>query len=168
MFFKGMGSGMTVPVENRRWLSRCMTALLALVMAAPGAARCALGETLDSVEADGSVFHAVVRSQQRADYSVHTLSMPTGTEVNEYADTSGRVFAVTWQGAAPPDLSQLLGAYFLDYNAARPAVVRSGHRFLMVQAPRVVVMMAGHMRHLWGRAYLPTAMPAGVSLAEVR
>lgn len=160
---------MTFLLGNRRARLGLASAFFTLMAAAPGAARCALGDTLDTVQAEGSAAHAVVRSQQLANFSVHSLSLSTGVQVNEYADASGHVFAVTWRGQTIPDLSQYLGAYFLDYSAGRPAAdARTGHRFMVLHSSRVVVVMGGQMRDLWGRAYLPGGVPAGVSLSEVR
>jgi hypothetical protein len=164
-----MDRGMTFPAGNRWVWSALSAVLVAVMVVTPSTARCALGDTLEAVQSEGAAAHAVVRAQQMAAYSVHSLSLPAGTQVNEYADSSGHIFAVTWRGPVIPDLSQWLGAYYLDYNAARPAAnMRTGHRFLAVHTARVVVTMAGQQRDLWGRAYLPNALPPNVSIAEVR
>ena len=42
----------------------------------------------------------------------------TNTTVNEYLSANGTVFAVSWRGPRPPDLSQLLGPYFAEYQTA--------------------------------------------------
>ena len=43
---------------------------------------------------------------------------PSGTTVREYVSSNGTVFAVAWQGPWLPDLRQMLGPYFDDYQRA--------------------------------------------------
>ena len=152
-----------------RGLSRsCRVVLAAVVAAGPASAWCALGGQLPSVMADGSALHAAVRSETTSVYTRHSMTLPTGTRVNEYAGADGVVFAVTWSGATSPDLSQLLGTYFSEYKTALPGSASVPHRARTVQGPRVVVQSAGIMRALHGRAYVPAALPAGVSVGGLQ
>ncbi len=76
------------------------------------------------------------------------------------------VFAVAWRGPRVPDLQQALGTYFDRYSAA--VKVRSGgHNHFELRQTDLVVQAGGHMRAFVGRAYLPSAIPAGVSLADL-
>jgi hypothetical protein len=57
---------------------------------------------------------------------VHRLQLPSGTSVREYADAGGTVFAVAWDGPTKPDLNQLPGQYFAEYENRSVANTR-GH-----------------------------------------
>jgi Protein of unknown function (DUF2844) len=88
-----------------------------------------------------------------------------GTTINEYASSTGQIFAYTWQGPTMPDLPELLGAYDASYltgEAAALATERDLHDARVVQ-PDVIVESGGQMRSYVGRAWLPDALPAGVT-----
>jgi hypothetical protein len=64
-----------------------------------------------------------------------------------------------------PDLPELLGAYDASYltgEAAALATERDLHDARVVQ-PDVIVESGGQMRSYVGRAWLPDALPAGVT-----
>jgi len=81
------------------------------------------------------------------------------------------VFAVAWRGTGAPDLQLLLGDYFEEYRegltAARNRAPRS-RKPLMLKTPRLVVERGGHSRSLWGRAFLPAALPPGVASEDIQ
>lgn len=87
-----------------------------------------------------------------------------GTTVNEYASSTDRIFAYTWQGPTMPDLPTLLGSYNASYRAGAAAGA-TGERDLhasRVARTDVVVESGGQMRSYVGRAWLPAGLPAGV------
>lgn len=145
---------------NSRYL-----ALLALGM--PAIALAALGGDVSSVQADRTQMRAkVAASSSMGSYTVHTMQTDAGTTVREYANTAGTVFAVTWQGPVKPDLNQLLGQYFSDFQQ-QAAAGRIGRRRMKVDKPNVVILSEGRMRLLAGKAYLPQAIPAGVNVDDL-
>lgn len=87
--------------------------------------------------------------------------------VNEYLSSSGTVFAISWRGPRPPDLSELLGSYFTEYQtaAASPHIQR---HHLFVTTKDLVVEAGGHMRDLRGRAYVPALLPPGMSADQIQ
>lgn len=95
-----------------------------------------------------------------------------GTHFNEYiASRSGEIFAYVWQGPTPPDLDVLLGRYAAAWRSAAAALHASGRDGLhaaRVDTPTVVVESGGHMRSYIGRAWLPGALPAGVTEGGLR
>jgi hypothetical protein len=128
-----------------------------------------LGGDLSSVEADRVHVNANSHITMRQNYTVHELQSPAGTVVREYASPSGRVFAVAWQGPAMPDMKQLLGSHFEEFQrAAEVQNRRGGHGPLIIQHPRLVVELGGHMRSFVGRAYLPDEVPSEVANEEIR
>jgi hypothetical protein len=144
------------------------TSLALLVMMLAGAARAELGGSVATVQADQARMKAAVRpGTSGPGYSVHVMQTPSGITVREYADTSGNVFAVTWQGPFMPDLKQLLGPYFSNYvGAARKR--HGGLHHLTVADKNLVVHSQGHMRAFSGIAYLPAKLPTGVKPADLQ
>lgn len=134
--------------------------------ALPLAAHAALGQNANSVDSDGARMHAVARtaSTQNA-YSVHLITLPSGTLVREYVAANGTVFGVAWEGPTLPDLKSVLGAWFDAYLAAGAARRNTP---LAVLGADLVVYSGGHLRAFSGYAYLPQALPAGVSPAVIQ
>ena len=94
----------------------------ALWLPVPAAAH--LGGDAVSVDTDRQVFHAQLRSIPMQQYNRHEISSASGSWVHEYATRQGTVFAVTWQGPLPPDLQQLFGKYYEQFQAAAAAQMR--------------------------------------------
>jgi hypothetical protein len=155
-----------------------------LLISAPSAARATLGEPATSVADDAARMNATAGANPElptpglsaqsaptsANFTVEQITTPEGTVVSEYADQGGTVFAVTWRGPKPPDVSALLGTYFKQYSDAANSDAPSpfGLHAASVHASDVTVETAGHMGFMWGRAYLPARMPAGVSMSEIK
>jgi hypothetical protein len=64
-------------------------------------------------------------------------------------------------------LRQTLGQYFDNFVTAAQAK-HADHHHLQIQRSDLVVQAGGHMRAFSGRAYLPQAVPAGVSIGDLR
>lgn len=150
-------------------MNKIMLALPAsLVLWQPVGAFAALGEPMSSVNADKAVMRAAVRpTETRARFTLHQFVTPAGTNVREYAAADGLVFAVTWEGPVMPALRELLGKYFPRYEDAT-RIRQGSHRHAGLRTDDVVVQSSGHVRAFSGRAYLPQAIPAGVSLDELK
>jgi hypothetical protein len=152
---------------------------LLLAMAAVSPAHATLGETADSVAADAASLNAIAVSRTLRPalnapsvvaYTVAQMTTASGTAVNEYVGPDGKVFAASWRGRRPPDLSVLLGSYFAQYQEAAIAAGLGAHglHHASVRGSDVVVEMAGHMRDMSGRAFLPSMLPHGVEPSEIR
>lgn len=142
-----------------------LPAVCIAVTAAPAFA--ALGGDASSIQADQAHINAGRRVSQSNGYAVHELQSPTGALVREYVSSSGKVFAITWQAPSMPDLRQLLGNYFDEFQKSA-ALNRTPHAPLSVQHPGLVVQLGGHMRNFTGRAYLPDQLPSGVRTGDIR
>ena len=129
-----------------------------------------LGEDVSSVLADQTHMQASLRTTQTPAYTLHEIQAPTGTTVREYVSSSGKVFAVSWQGPWLPDMRQILASYFEEYQQAAQAQLSShnGRRPLMISQPEFVFQSSGHMRSFAGRAYIPSMLPQGVSMEAIR
>jgi hypothetical protein len=135
-----------------------------LIQGLPQPARAALGGSTDTVEADRVSMKglnlAAGTEQQRI------LQLPSGTVVTEFLGANGAVYAVTWRGPSLPNLRQILGSYFANYQtAARAPVVR--RRLVRLDSPDLVIESSGHMRAFVGRAWVPSMLPSGVTPADI-
>lgn len=110
--------------------------------------------------------HATLHTTtMRNAYTVHALTLPSGTLVREYVTANGVVFGVAWAGPTLPDLKTTLGAAFDQYVAAT-ATRRATP--LAVSSSDLVVYTAGHLRAFSGYAYLPQAVPPGVDVGVIQ
>ena len=125
-----------------------------------------LGETEASIAAEPQLGNAVIKETMSGSYRVHEIQQPSGTLIREYAGLDGKVFAVTWHGPFSPNLRQTLGSYFDQYAAAAPAG-RQDRNHVQVRESNLVVQVGGHMRAYSGRAYLPQALPSGVTAGDL-
>lgn len=135
-------------------------------------ARASLGGDLESIGIDGVRMHAKTAAQvtpsSTASYTVHVATLPSGTVVRQYLSAQGIVFAVTWSGPFIPDLRQLLGPHFDTMITRQAGTPHAGHPFTDIHERNLVIESRGHPRSFLGRAYLPDAIPAGVSLQDIQ
>lgn len=81
----------------------------------------------------------------------------------------GTVFAVTWNGLGEPDLSQLFGTFYNEYEQANKGTATpTGRLPKKVQSDNLVVFKSGHMRHVTGKAYNPNLVPSGFNLKDLQ
>lgn len=133
----------------------------------PPRAHAALGGPESGVTDDASALKGSIKSTERANYRVHEIQMPSGTVLREFADTGGTVFAVAWSGPTIPNLRQALGHYFDAFVTVAQSKHAGGRTHLEIRQTDWVMQSTGHMRAFQGRAYLPQALPAGVTLDEI-
>ena len=134
-------------------------------------ARAALGDTATSVQADRVSVKGQLRARSGAGYTVQEITAATGTVIREYVSPAGVVFAVKWSGPAMPNLQQMLGTYFAQYQSAvqtqRASTQRGGHHHVEVRAPSLIVHSSGHMRQYSGIAYVPSLVPPNLSISDL-
>jgi hypothetical protein len=150
-------------------LACCLAgAWTALCLPAPASAH--LGGDADSISTDRAALNGRVSTTSTPLYDQNDLTLPSGTVVHEYASRAGLIFAISWQGPRPPDLSQLLGNYFARFtNAASAAAQRQPglQRQLSSVQPDFVVQSVAHLRSFRGKAYLPGLVPEGVAVEQL-
>ncbi|WP_144140026.1 DUF2844 domain-containing protein [Paraburkholderia sp. BCC1884] len=104
-------------------------------------------------------------------YTISQTTLPSGTVVDEYLTAGNTVFALTWQGPTMPPLKTLLDTYFPTYVQALTDAHASeggGYSSAVVHQSGLVVEIGGHMGAFAGRAYLPQALPQGMSAADIK
>jgi len=148
-------------------LSTLFVAALFAVLAVSASAFAELGGGADTVHRDASYFKATEQVTQAATHTVHEMQTASGASLRQYVSNSGTVFAVSWASPMRPDLKQLLGTYFSEYAQAMQTT-RRRRGPVIVQTPGLVVESAGHMRGFVGHAYIPSLMPEGVTVHDIR
>lgn len=110
-------------------------------------------------------------SAASATYTVSRTTLSSGTVVSEYIGAGNSVFALSWQGPTMPPLKTLLATYFPSYVQALTdahATQGGGYGPAVVHQSGLVVETGGHMGAFVGRAYLPQALPQGVSADDIK
>jgi hypothetical protein len=144
-----------------------VTAILAL-MGWQTPALAALGGDVRSVSSDKEMMQGSLQTTPMQQYDLHEITTSGGTLIHEYMTRQGKVFALTWRGPFPPNLQQLFGSYYTQYqNAAAANALPGNHRMLSVHQPDFVVQAVARMRAYHGTAYIPSLVPAGVSVATL-
>ncbi len=147
-------------VPPNSWRQTLLHAAVLLLLTTSGFA--ALGRDANSIQDDKvhlKAAHRIARTE--SSYTVHEMTVPSGTTVREFVSPAGKVFGVAWQGPWLPDLQQLLGDYFEPVMQASREQ-RRGRGPLMIDKPEIVFHSTGHMRSFSGRAYLPGMLPKGL------
>ncbi|WP_322014110.1 DUF2844 domain-containing protein [Paraburkholderia sp. J12] len=152
------------PRAKREAACASLLAAASLWLAAP--AEAALGDTAAPIAA------ATTRGLAGGTARVVGYVDAGGTTINEYvAVATGQIFAYSWRGPTMPNLDALLGSYAASWRSGAAAVLdeaRGDLHAARVDQPDVVVETAGQMRSYVGRAWLPAALPAGVSEGDLR
>jgi len=144
-------------------------AAIAVASLAPPALA-SLGGTAASVNSDSSALRGMLRSTPEVQYDVQEIDSSAVT-VREYVTRAGQVFAVTWQGIAPPDFQQLLGSYYTRLQAGAAAAHRTqgaaANRHYGINQSDFVMHSMGRMGNFHGVAYIPSLVPAGVDVGQL-
>lgn len=130
-------------------------------------ARAGLGEPAASVSTDQARMKGELREHTAVGYTVEEITLPSGTVVKEFVSPAGLVFAVSWHGPALPNLAQTLGAQYFSQLTAAEKAQRRGHSHAEVRSPTLVVHSGGHMRAFFGMAYVPSLLPANLTLSDL-
>ncbi|VBF10160.1 DUF2844 domain-containing protein [Burkholderia pseudomallei] len=134
----------------------------------PDLAGAALGGEPVNYEAGGQVpphiYDVRPESASQQPYTVQRDLIQNRTEVHQYIDGNGKVFAVTWSGSAKPDIQALLGSKLFSTMIRRQSASQRGsHHSLSQQNDDLVVQSQSHGRLFRGRAWIPSMLPQGTS-----
>lgn len=155
-------------------------AMLGACLCAPAFA--ALGSHAGDVQADAHAMQArslAARPGAGASWTRHPLALADGGSATEFADASGRVFAVSWTAPTLPDLSVLLGEHRSGYlraqrraveareRAQAGTVVALSHRVANLEDGDLVVNSAGQLQAYRGHAFLRSALPSDFDPKEL-
>jgi hypothetical protein len=117
--------------------------------------------------ADGAQASAAANT---AAYTVREITLGSGTVIHEYTTAGGTVFGLAWRGPSMPDLESLLGNYFPQYTAGVQAAhaARGWRAPVSVNTSGLVIRTGGHMGAFAGQAWLPNALPAGLTGTDIQ
>jgi Protein of unknown function (DUF2844) len=147
------------------------TLIATLVVALPSNVSASLGASVTTVDADRQKMQgALLRIVASQSYTMHEVRSATGTNVREYADSGGTVFAVAWDGPWMPDMSTVLGDRFTRYQQLlrQHQLSKKARGNVLIDEPDLFLQMSGRMRAFTGRAMVPALMPAGVQREAIR
>jgi len=152
--------------KARFYPSASAAALALIACCASTGAYAELGGVMpDQATSGASAPHTVLNGALR----VRTMTDAGNTTLNEYATSTGQIIAYTWQGPTMPDLHALLGKYAGSYQAGAAAASTTGNLHASrIARPDVIVESGGPMRGYVGRAWLPAALPAGVTADDLQ
>jgi Protein of unknown function (DUF2844) len=154
-------------LKQKQIISGCLVIVVALAFSQW--ANAALGGSADTITADRKALQAVHRATTSHNGYTVVEVVSDATAVREYVSPSGVVFGIAWNGYVHPDLAQLLGSYWGEYSAAQQKAARIfGRTRQQLATENIVVEKWGHMRNLQGRAYVPSLVPAGVRIDEIK
>lgn len=147
--------------------SKLLLALILLFGMTPSS-MAGLGGDSASIERDRQAFHGKKTITIHDLYQTHEITTDAQT-VREYISSDGNVFAVTWKGGVPPNLSQLFGAYFQEFTQAESSSAKTkGRSPKTIKSTNMVVEKFGHMRDLHGKAYITKLLPQGLDPKEIQ
>ena len=144
-------------------LALCASAALATLGRSPNSA------STTATPASGASIKAAAAAVPSGLYVRNQVQLANGTVVNEFTNTEGIVFAVTWVGPVLPDLNTLLGDYFSAFMGEAQRNRSAGKRGAPVSlsSSDLVVSSTGRMGHFSGYAHVPALTPAGVSITDL-
>jgi hypothetical protein len=144
------------------------SAAFALGIAASGLAHAQLGSTLGT---SSSLSSDVVLHQASNGSPLSWVESTDGNQIRirQYVAASGQIYAVSWDGPAMADVQALLGTWFNRYQQGAIAAQESASSLhsSLVDSHGLVVESNARLRDFSGRAWLPSAMPAGVTSADI-
>jgi Protein of unknown function (DUF2844) len=152
---------------TRMKLTGALLSSIALTVAVATPALAALGGDSTTVQADVARMKGALRITSSVGVMVHEITTSYGTVVREYITPGDRVFAISWRGPVNPDLRQMLGDYYTQYEQAASLPHPGGHRHLAIEQPGLVVQVNGRMRAFEGRAWVPSLVPQNFSVGDI-
>ena len=150
-------------IRRSRTHSLQLVTALALLVVAPECLA-ALGGDASALATQQNLLATPITVTRTKLFSVHALTTSSGVHIRQYADASGLVFAVAWDGPVLPDLEALLGASFGAYQDGQRQRARGVH----ILTPALVVESTGMMRAFVGKALLPERLPENVSARDIQ
>ena len=148
-------------------LTGALLSSIALTAAVATPAFAALGGDSTTVQADVARMKGALRITSSAGVTVHEITTSYGTVVREYLTPGDKVFAVSWHGPVNPDLRQMLGDHYTQYEQAASVPHPGGHRHLAIEQPGLVVQVSGRVRAFVGRAWVPGLVPQNFSVNDI-
>ncbi len=143
-------------------------AIILLLSHSIPSAHAALGEHVPTAQMLNAVSAPPAPTNNGSPYRVITGTDRSGLiTIRQYINNNNVVFGIAWDGPIMPDLSQLLGSYFPNFQTAlsNQSNLRNTRQ---ISTGNLVIHQNGHMRHYMGNAWDPSLLPAGVTGREIQ
>ena len=145
--------------------------LILILSSLPVICFASLGDNLDSIAndkknlglSDVSQISAFVQTGD-AKSQVSQFMTEKNISIKEFSN-NGVVYAVSWSGHINPNLRQLLGKYFPQLKTA--VRVSMGNTHSVLSGDDFSYQSSGYPGNYSGIAYIPSLIPAGVSLNDL-
>ena len=157
-------------IGSLKSISPAIRATMCVVLLYAPLAQGALGSNVTTLQEDHRRVGGEWRLRTSAQFQVHEFALPDGGAIRQFVAPDGTVFAVAWNTRLKPNLEQLLGQRFADFQAGaaevnkRPGIKRN----LALRHRDVVVHSISHLNAFVGKAYAPSLVPSGVNPDEIR
>jgi|APCry1669189034_1035192.scaffolds.fasta_scaffold05507_3 hypothetical protein len=140
-----------------------ITAILFLVGLIPSVSQAELGSNIASVMAEQKGFNSQLTTSNQNGATVYTLTLPSGTVIQEYASANGVIFALSWSGPELPNLQAILGNHFKDYLTG----IKQSRGAFSINTESIAIQSAGMMGAFQGFALLPKQAPVGFTIQNL-
>jgi hypothetical protein len=133
----------------------------------------ALGDAESSIQRDQTGMTGQFQITDHGSYRLHEAKSGQML-VHEYVTPDGKVFGVSWQGSIRPNLKELFGSYYSDYQSAlhssqeQTGRLRLRSRSMVSNGRNFHVEIGGHMGFSRGCAWIPSLIPSGFNTNEIR
>ncbi len=141
------------------------------VLALTSPAHATLGGKVATIDTDRARLSARMAAKaEHTTFTVHEMTLDSGTVAREFVRPDGTVFAVSWQGPQRPNLKQLFGdSYFSRFQSDNKSTARIRMRRALASTHSdFVVRTGGHSGAFWGFAYLPQTAPGGFPIQTLQ
>ena len=128
----------------------------------------ALGGDENSIKNEIDSMHAKRTITPHEKYALHEVTKK-GLRVHQFMGSSGKVFALAWQGKNHPDFSVVMGSHLAEFQQAlaQAKANRHGRGPITIDVGNFHLEMGGHAMAVHGRAWMTNRIPAGVDQNEL-
>ena len=151
-----------IRVTFHRWTIIALTLTGSLFAA--DSAWAGLGEMKPSVTQSVAKMVARRSASLRTGYSVHDTIFPDGSQTPEFVSMGGVIFAVRWNAQHKPNMADLLGSSYMEYDSMARKMTASGRlqRNFRHDGNDFVINSTSHLHVFSGLAYRVALMPPGL------
>lgn len=158
-------------IKSPLLLASLRTALIIGACAVPASSHAQLGSTvLGATSSQGDSSAVVIHRAGNDALQWQESTDANQIRVRQYLSAAGQVYAVSWDGPAMANVAALLGTWFGAYQTSALAALPNAQSLHASHVERsdLVVETAVRLRDFSGRAWLPSAIPVGVTTADIQ
>ena len=147
---------------------------LVIILCLPVYAFATLGQSTNSIAIDAAQLGIETADLQTfkteskpaiESYSVYQMTTLSGIEIKQFV-SNDKVFAIVWQGESTPNLTQLLGKYFHDYESATPKY--KSQTLQSIEEQDFIAYFGNARGRYYGKALIPSLMPNGLNYTSIK